>query len=83
MARHSIVWAMVIGMWPLQAHAADVVLWYDHPAHDWMTEALPIGNGRLGAMLFGGRRRNASNSTRKASGSATRRIPGRIRRSAM
>ena len=27
---------------------------YDHPAASWMTEALPIGNGRLGAMVFGG-----------------------------
>jgi alpha-L-fucosidase 2 len=30
------------------------VLWYRQPARDWMTEALPIGNGTLGAMLFGG-----------------------------
>ena len=29
------------------------VLWYDQPAGNWETEALPIGNGRLGAMLFG------------------------------
>ena len=28
-------------------------LWYDEPAEDWMTEALPIGNGDLGAMIFG------------------------------
>lgn len=28
-------------------------LWYDKPAADW-NEALPIGNGRLGAMIFGG-----------------------------
>jgi len=28
-------------------------LWYQQPAHKW-TEALPIGNGRLGAMVFGG-----------------------------
>ncbi len=27
-------------------------LWYDHPAVQWV-EALPIGNGRLGAMVFG------------------------------
>ncbi|HEX6717873.1 MAG TPA: glycoside hydrolase family 95 protein [Pyrinomonadaceae bacterium] len=30
-----------------------LVLWYDKPATEW-TEALPIGNGRLGAMIFGG-----------------------------
>lgn len=27
-------------------------LWYDYPARQW-EEALPIGNGRLGAMVFG------------------------------
>lgn len=31
----------------------DVKLWYDSPAANW-NEALPIGNGRLGAMVFGG-----------------------------
>ena len=29
-------------------------LWSDRPAETWMTEALPIGNGAMGAMLFGG-----------------------------
>ncbi|PYP76195.1 MAG: alpha-L-fucosidase [Gemmatimonadetes bacterium] len=29
------------------------VLWYDAPAAQWV-EALPVGNGRLGAMVFGG-----------------------------
>lgn len=29
-------------------------LWYDKPAANWETEALPIGNGHLGAMCFGG-----------------------------
>src|SRR4051812_28588104 len=28
-------------------------LWYTRPAGEWV-EALPIGNGRLGAMIFGG-----------------------------
>jgi len=28
-------------------------LWYDQPAQKWV-EALPVGNGRLGAMVFGG-----------------------------
>lgn len=27
---------------------------YNKPATNWMTEALPIGNGRFGAMVFGG-----------------------------
>jgi alpha-L-fucosidase 2 len=30
-----------------------LVLWYKQPAEKW-TDALPIGNGRLGAMVFGG-----------------------------
>ena len=29
-----------------------LMLWYDQPAASW-TEALPVGNGRLGAMVFG------------------------------
>jgi alpha-L-fucosidase 2 len=29
------------------------LLWYDKPAERWL-EALPLGNGRLGAMVFGG-----------------------------
>jgi len=32
---------------------AHLRLWYEQPAEEW-TEALPIGNGRLGAMVFGG-----------------------------
>jgi alpha-L-fucosidase 2 len=30
-----------------------LLLWYRQPARDW-NEALPLGNGRLGAMVFGG-----------------------------
>jgi len=30
-----------------------LTLWYDAPAKQW-TDALPVGNGRLGAMIFGG-----------------------------
>ena len=33
---------------------ANTLLWYDKPATDWEKEALPIGNGRIGAMVFGG-----------------------------
>ncbi len=42
---------------PIPAFAAtptnDRMLWYRQPAGVW-TEALPVGNGRLGAMVFGG-----------------------------
>jgi alpha-L-fucosidase 2 len=33
--------------------AADPVLWYKHPAQRW-ADALAVGNGRLGGMVFGG-----------------------------
>lgn len=40
-------------MLPSIAHAGNShILWYDKPAQTW-TEALPIGNGRLGGMVFG------------------------------
>jgi alpha-L-fucosidase 2 len=32
---------------------AETVLWFRKPAEQW-TDALPVGNGRLGAMVFGG-----------------------------
>ena len=56
-----------IGLSPLTSLAAPVLnnaaragsqgrlcLWSDRPAETWMTEAFPIGNGPMGAMLFGG-----------------------------
>lgn len=30
------------------------ILWDDKPAKTWMMDAFPIGNGRIGAMVFGG-----------------------------
>ncbi len=46
----------LIGLLILLGHCAlgnDLTLWYDKPAVKW-DEALPLGNGRLGAMVFGG-----------------------------
>ncbi len=48
----------VAGLWVLlistqTLFAQDLTLWYNKPAQKWV-EALPIGNGRLGAMIFGG-----------------------------
>lgn len=37
----------------LDSPAEGMTLWYDKPAAKWV-EALPIGSGRLGAMVFGG-----------------------------
>ena len=36
-----------------QIEKDNLTLWYKQPAEKW-TEALPVGNGRLGAMVFGG-----------------------------
>jgi len=35
------------------AQPSPLTLWYDKPAELW-TDALPVGNGRMGAMVFGG-----------------------------
>jgi alpha-L-fucosidase 2 len=35
------------------ASPGQLFMWYTRPAKSW-TEALPVGNGRLGAMVFGG-----------------------------
>jgi len=40
--------------YPQTMRQHDLRLWYDEPAQDWMTQALPIGNGYMGAMIFGG-----------------------------
>ena len=40
-------------IFPVLVAAQDLKLWYNKPATVW-TEALPVGNGRLGAMIFGG-----------------------------
>jgi alpha-L-fucosidase 2 len=42
-------------IWILAAStsADDLKLWYDKPARNWEQEALPIGNGRLAAMIYG------------------------------
>ena len=36
-----------------QAPVSELKIWFSKPAETW-NEALPIGNGRLGAMVFGG-----------------------------
>ncbi|SDF17718.1 alpha-L-fucosidase 2 [Terriglobus roseus] len=48
---------------PAQTHtpaSSESVLWYRQPAPIW-DHALPIGNGRLGAMVFGGANTGANN----------------------
>lgn len=40
----------------MESRAQDLALWYKQPAKEWV-EALPLGNSRLGAMVFGGAER--------------------------
>ncbi|WP_438862525.1 glycoside hydrolase family 95 protein [Neptunicella sp.] len=44
---------LLAGLQPSFANTGAQKLWYDKPASQW-EEALPVGNGRLGAMIYGG-----------------------------
>src|SRR6185369_9983443 len=47
--------AAILGLaWAVTALSQSLTLHYTRPAEDWQSQALPIGNGRLGAMVFGG-----------------------------
>jgi alpha-L-fucosidase 2 len=50
---HSALFGALLAL-PVAGGPASTVLHYDKPAEDWEKHALPIGNGSLGAMLFGG-----------------------------
>ncbi len=43
----------LVGLCSLAAAAEPLKLWYEQPARKWL-EALPVGNGSLGGMVFGG-----------------------------
>lgn len=51
-----LIFPLLLGSFPsaFATKPADAKLVYDRPATQWMTEALPVGNGHMGAMLFGG-----------------------------
>ena len=56
--RKRFLFAALIVSTALVSHAEEttnksLALWYTQPAQKW-TDALPVGNGRLGAMVFGG-----------------------------
>jgi alpha-L-fucosidase 2 len=52
MKKPLILFCLFAILFSLNAQVSDYVLWYKQPAADW-NEALPVGNGRLGAMVFG------------------------------
>ena len=48
-----VILILLAALYAQAVHAAGPhILWYDRPAQLW-TEALPIGNGRLGGMVYG------------------------------
>ncbi|MDF2191632.1 glycoside hydrolase N-terminal domain-containing protein [Paraflavitalea sp. CAU 1676] len=53
--RISLSWLLFVACFVGGAlEAAAQQIWFAKPASHWEREALPIGNGRMGAMLFGG-----------------------------
>ncbi len=61
--------------------SAEPLLWYSSPAEEWV-EALPVGNGRLGGMVFGGtgnERIQLNEDTLWAGAPQQRDIPGAFR----
>ena len=50
------VWIVALALAAI-APGQRLALHYLQPAEDWQSQALPIGNGRLGAMIFGDARR--------------------------
>ena len=43
---------MLLLFFVMHGHAQESQIWYDHPAKTW-TQALPVGNGKIGAMVYG------------------------------
>ena len=66
MRLNQIAYLMIFGLLAFETSAADIViadaaapagnlaLWYQQPAAPGMNEALPIGNGTFGGLIYGG-----------------------------
>ena len=50
----SFICVFVVASLEAKVPNSNLLLWYKQPASEGMTSALPIGNGRIGAMVFGG-----------------------------
>ena len=46
-------WCLLLGITYASETPSGLALWYDKLAAGWL-EALPVGNGRIGCMVFGG-----------------------------
>ncbi|WP_139112894.1 glycoside hydrolase N-terminal domain-containing protein [Mucilaginibacter sp. PPCGB 2223] len=53
MKKYSLIVLWILFAGSVFAQSDNLKLWYNKPAEKW-TDALPIGNGRLGAMIYGG-----------------------------
>ncbi len=64
-ANHQLILPLIVGLTTMILTSAtansavrvatdSLTLWYNKPAADGMNEALPIGNGRLGGLVYGG-----------------------------
>lgn len=52
--KRTILTGLIMGvLMPLSAQQPSMYLWYDKPAQ-YFEESLPIGNGKMGALLYGG-----------------------------
>jgi alpha-L-fucosidase 2 len=52
-ARYSLIFIVLLGLMSCKKEVQlKEQLWYNTPAENWL-EALPLGNGRLGAMVYG------------------------------
>ena len=54
--RRFLIVGMVAAGWVARVYAGDLTLWYDKPANKGMNEALPIGNGTFGGLVYAGPR---------------------------
>ncbi|WP_026631420.1 glycoside hydrolase family 95 protein [Dyadobacter alkalitolerans] len=53
LSKATLLAGLVISLSTMSSHAQDLKLWYKQPSKQW-EDALPIGNGSLAAMVFGG-----------------------------
>jgi alpha-L-fucosidase 2 len=58
--RCGVLFCAALASFSANAQQPTSVIWYTKPAAVW-SEALPLGNGRLGAMVFGGANSGANN----------------------
>ena len=53
MKRSYLLLCLLLSFMGLYAHNDEQRIWFNTPAKEWL-EALPLGNGKMGAMLYGG-----------------------------